>query len=267
MNILRELQKGFTLMELLVVVAIIAVLMGIVSAAVSGTKSQSVEGQVKSDGKATQTAVDNFNNKSINTGLFPEKDPDTVVTTGSASNFHIYADVFAVGSEAGGNVLLRRKSDDKGARLSDKVTPSGGGTAVFRRRFMDFTSVTSTYDADGVPKTSQFVPDFLLKNPTSLKLKGDETKELGTTGNIFEEYIWVLGVNAPGQDGESRTIEVYRLVAAYCTGGSDPIPNVNQPVTSSDLLSSGDVQTLIDDATGCDSDTSTVNALVYEQLF
>ena len=57
---LSELQKGFTLMELLVVVAIIAVLMGIVSASVTGTKSQSVEGQVKSDGRASQIAVDNF---------------------------------------------------------------------------------------------------------------------------------------------------------------------------------------------------------------
>ena len=253
---LSELQKGFTLMELLVVVAIIAVLMGIVSASVTGTKSQSVEGQVKSDGRASQIAVDNFSNKSIKKGQFPEKTPD--------SSGHIYSDVFAVGSDTGDNVLLRRSSDDKGERLADKITPDGGGTAVFKRRLMDFTAETNTHDSSGAIKTGTFVPDFLLKLPTSLTLKGDETKDLGSTNNTFEEYIWLLLVNAPGQDSESRTIEVYRMVAAYCADSSaDPFtPDVEQPATDAELISSGDMQTKIDTAAGCDDTDDTVTGLI-----
>ena len=70
-NVLRS-QKGFTLMEMLVVVTIIGLLMAIAGAALTGTRSASVEGQVKSDGSATQTAVDNYNSKAIEAAEFPE---------------------------------------------------------------------------------------------------------------------------------------------------------------------------------------------------
>ena len=206
-------------MELLAVVAVLAVLTTIVAAAVTGVKSTSADGQVKGDGKAAQIAVDNYSNKSISTGQFPEVRPDAVVSTAGASNFHINADVAGVGSGDGKNLVLVGR-DGKGETLADKVTPSGTttGDAVFKRRLMEFTLSTNTWDDTGAVKTSTFVPDYLLKEPTSLVLKGDETKELGATNNTFEEYLWLLLVNSPGTDGEGRAVQVYRLVAADCSG-------------------------------------------------
>ena len=277
MKSMRSLQKGFTLMELLVVVAIIAVLMGITAAAVTGTKSQSTEGQVKSDGKATQTAGDNFNNKSIETGKFPEVQPDSVVAT-AGSSFHIYADVFRVApstgsaptTASGDNVILVRRNDGKGETLADKKTPSGLTTssAVYARTFIDFTTDTNTYDKSGAVKTSTFVPDFLQKLPTSLSLKGDETKDLGGTGNTFEEYLWLMLVNAAGSDEESRTVEVYRMSAADCSRAvSENSIITGRVVFDPTAISSGDVATLKSAAADCDSTDDVVNALVYDRIF
>ena len=82
-------------------VAVLAVLTSIVAAAVTGVKSAGTDGQVKSDAKATQTAVDNYNNKSIKIGQSREAQPEVVVSTTGASDFHIYADVFRAGESAG----------------------------------------------------------------------------------------------------------------------------------------------------------------------
>ena len=65
-----------------------------------------------------------------------------------------------------------------------------------------------------------FVPDFLSKEPASLILKGDETKDLGVTANTFEEYLWLVLVNSPGTKEESRAVEVYRMSLADCDASS-----------------------------------------------
>ena len=132
-------QKGFTLMELLVVVAIMGVLMAVVGAAVTGIKSSSVDGQVQSDAKATQTATDNYNNKSINTGQFPDTTPD------AAS--HINQDVADVGTGDDGFAVVLVRTDGLGETLFDKTIPFGTSSAVFQHRLVVFTSTTDTWDA------------------------------------------------------------------------------------------------------------------------
>ena len=363
------------------VVAVLAVLTAIVAAAVTGIKSTGVDGQVKSDAKASQTAIDNFNNKSIKTAQFPEAQPEVVVSTVGASDFHIYADVFRVGESsatkasgtvtvtnfatlpgatvtidgivftgvaanpganefqastsdevtaaslntaiiphptvdatvsgavvtinavsagdsgnaitlasstgnlalsaatlsggadvtdgAGDNVILVR-TDGLGETLADKVTPSGktSADAVLARTFVDFTAGTNTWDDTGAVKTSTFVPDFLLKDPTSLILKGDETKDLGTTNNTFEEYLWVLLVNSPSTKEESRAVEAYRMSAADCTTaitGSSIISG--RALIDPAAISTSDVANFKAGATGCTSSNSIVKGLIYDQVF
>ena len=139
---------------------------------------------------------------------------------------------------------------------------------MLARRFVDFTGGTDTWDDTGAVKTSTFVPDFLLKKPTSLILKGDETKSLGTTNNTFEEYLWVLLVNSPDTKEEGRSVEVYRMGAADCTNaitGSSAIKN--RTLVDPAAISVSEVATLKVAATGCTSSSSTLNALIYDQVF
>jgi prepilin-type N-terminal cleavage/methylation domain-containing protein len=228
--------RGFTLVELMVVVAILSVLMAIVVPAVGGTKEQSVEGQVKSDGDAIGKAVSNFNNKSIKP-TYPEQSL-TAHETASAR----YADLLTVGggtkgskvnlykdkaafeaSSLDGTTGLRSCAAGSGdtascEALNATIQKPGLTTSVDKRTVIDFFAKTDIYDADGSVKKIGFVPDFINKEPNSLSLKADETKVLGQAGNTFDEFIWVLLVNAPGAEQESRTLQVYRLIEALCDG-------------------------------------------------
>lgn len=212
---LRKGSKGFTLVELMVVMGILAVLMAIVMPAVTGTKSVSVEGQVLSDAKSVQTAVDNFNNKSIKVGAFPE----VVLATGT----HAYSDVYAAvgGATPGGATLKNKDGSPKGSgeTLATPIdVPGKSGTTVAKRTVVNFLATVDTYDSTGAVKTAFFVPDFLGKSPSSIPLMGDDTKALGATYNKIEEFLWLMMVNAPQTDQESRTVEVYRLTdATTCT--------------------------------------------------
>ena len=225
-KILRS-QKGFTLMELLVVVAILGVLMAVVGAAVTGTKSLSQDGQVKTDAKAVQVATDNYNNKSIASQVFPE---ETVSTGGTRLE-----DVYAAGAATDGSfvkLLDKTGAEFSPARtLASTITKSGSDDTVRKHNPIDFTDTTSTWDSTGAVKTSTYMPDFLLKEPSSLILKGDETKDIDSTDNTFEEYLWLVLVNAPGTDEESCTVEVYRMSAATCVGGSCDSADTGDGVT------------------------------------
>ncbi|MDO8472942.1 MAG: type II secretion system protein [Dehalococcoidia bacterium] len=210
-------RKGFTLVELMVVMAILGVLVAIVVPAVSGTKSVSLEGQVASDGNAAQTAVSNYNNKAMAAKQFPSQLP-TIVTTPA----HRYADVWAVGTGAGAGVTLMPKVGTTAlGTLATKIQKSGttGDTnQVYEREFVVFNAATDVWDSSGLVKAVKFVPDFLIKDPGSLVLMGDETKKLGDSGNTYDEFLWLLKVVAPGTDAESRSVEVFRLTGVTWDG-------------------------------------------------
>ena len=265
-------QAGFSLLELLVVMTVLSVLMAVVSASVADLRTDSLLGQVGGDGDATQTQVVDFNNSSINIGQFPDRRPDEVVSTDGAANFHVNADVVDVGTSGTGdgiNVVLVRR-DGQGETLADKATPSGArpGAAVFKRRLLDLEATTDVWDQSGAVKVYTFVPDYLNKEPSSIVLKGDETKDLGVANNVYEEFLWLLLVNAPGTDDESRTVQVFRLEAADCSGAvssNAAIAGRTQPDPS--LLTVSTVSALETAADGCTSSSATVVALIYEVVF
>ena len=248
------------------VVAVLAVLTAIVAAAVTGVKSTGTDGQVKSDAKAAQTAIDNFGNKSIKSGQFPD------VAVSDTSNTYVdVVDAGTAGTGDGTNVVLER-SDGLGETLADKTVPSGkaAGDAVDVRRIIDFSAGTDTWDDDGAVKTSSYVPDFLSKEPTSITLKGDETKDLGVSANQFEEYIWLVLVNSPETKEESRAVEVYRMSLADCdasnSGIRDNVLITGRADNDPAALTAAEITTLRGEAETCDA-SETVQALIYDQVF
>ena len=71
-------QTGFTLVELLAVMAIIGILAGITAGAVTGLGGQGINAQIASDTNAIETAADRFLNDS-----FPETFPVAALLSGA----------------------------------------------------------------------------------------------------------------------------------------------------------------------------------------
>ena len=104
-------QKGFTLVELMVVMAIMAVLAGIVMPAVTGTQGPAESTQLQSDAQAIQSAAASYNNDSV-TADWPE---DAVATVYSAEETLITA---AVGGSLTGYTAVDWDATTK-VRLDD----------------------------------------------------------------------------------------------------------------------------------------------------
>ncbi|MAX58654.1 MAG: hypothetical protein CL755_07395 [Chloroflexi bacterium] len=73
----RRSVEGFTLVELLAVMAIIAILAGVTAGAVTGLGGQGINAQILSDASAMETAADRFLNAS-----FPETFPVSALPSG-----------------------------------------------------------------------------------------------------------------------------------------------------------------------------------------
>ncbi len=169
--------KGFTLLELMVVMGIMAVLAAVVFPAVSGVKGSSAEAQVKSDADAVQKASDSFNNKSIKAAVFPET---TFAGTGSYTAY-----------------------DTNGTTVRTLTPGSLTTTVAGTYTKINWSAAVNVWLQDGAVASMGFVPNFLGKQPESSTLKADED-------NTLNEFLWLLRQEGAGSE-VSRKVEVYRL--------------------------------------------------------
>jgi prepilin-type N-terminal cleavage/methylation domain-containing protein len=119
-------QKGFTLIDLLMVITISGVLVGIVAPAVGGTGNLGTEAQVESDGKETQSAVDRYHNSAAKPDQWPEqafgliyKDP-----AGGSRKF----------LDLDGNTISNVSTTHRELKANAQTTTSGRGSRLMRRR-------------------------------------------------------------------------------------------------------------------------------------
>ena len=109
------------------------------------------------------------------------------------------------------------------------------------------------------------MPGFLHQEPTSFKFKGDESKDLGATLNVFEEFLWLLVAEAPETYDANRSVEVFRIEAADCSGqAAASIPSRTQADVSA--IPAATVAVIRGQASGCTSPSSKVTTLIYEAV-
>ncbi|MBI2919036.1 MAG: prepilin-type N-terminal cleavage/methylation domain-containing protein [Chloroflexi bacterium] len=208
----RKGSKGFTLIELMVVMGILAVLMAIVLPTMVGIKAAGIESQVKGDGDGVQKAVDRYNNDSIVTGKFPDR-----------------ALVGAYPTEFAATPTVTLTINDKTPNSIPLATFAGPTGTSDRRVGIDFDAITQVWNKDGTVLDVTFVPDMLGKEPESQILMANES---AVRSLFFHEFIWVMRVSGEGKSTESRTVEVYRLTdakdASQCTPNNIPCATYTQ---------------------------------------
>ncbi len=189
-------QAGFTLLEVMIVMAIMGVLMTIVVPRVSGTKTASLESQVKADGHNVQTGINNYNTHAIAENSWPEQPLGTKYAYSSGAGSATLA--------PGDKVVLVDKSS--------AITPD---PTVYLE--IKWDAQTNTWNPNGSVGTAQFLPDYILNLPESSALQNDEGVT-DSTGKKLYEVLWLMKKNQAGAASEGRALEVYRLTSYDSAG-------------------------------------------------
>lgn len=189
MSKLIKKSKGFTLIELMVVMALITVLMGMAFGAMTGVKGSSLESQVQTDANTTQKAVDKFNNQSIKLGIFPEY----AITPFPATAFPATPALSYVASI--GNYQFYTKDG----------TPWGTGVKPSNETYsaVNWEASVNVWLKTGAVEPQAFMPIYMSKTPESVVLRADEA-------STYNEFLWLLKKSGTIEE-TARKVEVYRL--------------------------------------------------------
>ena len=177
---MKRNSKGFTLIELMVVVAILSVLATMVAGGLAGTKGRGEEGQVRTDAGTVYGAMQNFNNQS-RSRVWPE---DTL----SADAASITYQGFSIAT----GYLTAIGISFSGGSSSNFTTPGWSATTYVRK-------------VDGGIATATFVPDFLAQKPDSIRLN----TQVGS-GFTYPEYLWLLK-RGTTLDDSGRSMQIWKL--------------------------------------------------------
>ncbi len=205
-------QKGFTLVELMVVMAIMAVLASIVLPAITGTKQTSTDTQVKQDAGAVQTAVGSFNadaNLAENlvidaraavlgetlsgtkVEVTSNKWPEVSVTAKYSTEFPA---TIGLAANTVRSVIIK---DKDGTVLYGTGRPNGYSTGIGLAYFV------ANYNVANI--------DTLVSNGY-LQQKPNGCDVTFSANKAYHNYLWLLKKVAVGDDADGgRVVEVFSL--------------------------------------------------------
>ena len=196
-------EKGFTLVELMVVMGIMAILASIVVPAISGTKQLSQDTQVQQDASAVETAVGNYN-----------------ADANAAERFT--TDNTSVMGESTNMTVSSRWPEDSIATAYSGEFPESVGTesneiSSVTIKGLDGTVLYQTGGTTGY-KLADFVEDYNAIDMMDLAGGGYLTEEPKGYSSIFSasepyhNYLWMLEKVASGEGTDTgRVVAIFSL--------------------------------------------------------
>ncbi|MBM2825705.1 MAG: hypothetical protein HW402_1369 [Dehalococcoidales bacterium] len=206
-------QKGFTLVELMVVMAIMAVLTSIVFTAVSGTAETSVDTQTRQDGSTVNAAVNDYYGDQVGAEVFTTntttilsstpttKDVSQTITTRWPEKYLTVTYLAEFPLVSGNTTTTTTSNNVTTTTVLTEVTASLNITNA------DNTTITAQELAAGwnaINLSALFSSNYIPAVPRS-------SEDL--SGN-FHNYLWLMKktqATAGGIITESRKVEVFKL--------------------------------------------------------
>ena len=183
----KQGQKGFTLIEMMVVVGIMAVLAAIVTGGVTGTKTAGEGSQAQSDAQTVQQSTSSYNNQTRTQG-FPE---GTITVSGTGTTR-----VYTIGNVvSGGNTALSV------GLVGNVGFTDGTDGKVTNYTYVKWDASDDVRQKGGTVATAKFVPDFLGQKPDTTRLINKD---------LNPEYLWLFKKGTTF-DEQGRSIEVWKL--------------------------------------------------------
>lgn len=177
-RMMKRGSKGFTLVELMVVMSILAVLSAIVVPAVTGTKTIGNSTQLKSDLQNVQTAVNKYTTDSTT-----EASPETAFSDSTVGGWGLTsAEIAAL------------------TNMTNDLTIEGGTTAG-KYVAIKFDATTSVKTSTGTTLTLKLVPDYLNVKPVS-------AETMPATGT--RDFLWLMMIGT-STDMPNRIVELYKM--------------------------------------------------------
>ncbi|MBI2853978.1 MAG: type II secretion system protein [Chloroflexi bacterium] len=203
--------KGFTLVELMVVMAIMGVLAAIVVPAVSGTKQVSQDSQVKNDGSTVQNGVSAYYGDQTAAETLTTTTPNVLGTATSQKTSSKWPEQ---------SISARYTAEFPTAAGTASGTPASvvltdGSTTITTTEFANgFTAVYFDTSANGLLGTKGYVPS---------KPDGVDATNGSANGN-YHNYLWVLKKISAGSDSTAgRTVQVFRLTKVSKAAAGDTL--------------------------------------------
>ncbi|MBI2958424.1 MAG: prepilin-type N-terminal cleavage/methylation domain-containing protein [Chloroflexi bacterium] len=204
--------KGFTLVELMVVMAILGVLAAIVTPAVSGTKQVSKDSQVKSDATSGQNGIGAYNSDANTAELLTTTAEDIL---GSAATMVI------------SNTWPEQNIND----AYSTEFPAAAGAAANTVNELVFDGA-KTYDGTAITAATTFAANYNAVNMSTLANGGYIPEEPQSIDSMFSSakqyhnYLWLAKKIPVGADVDGgRSLEVFKLtkIEAASTGSGDKL--------------------------------------------
>lgn len=208
-------EKGFTLIELMVVMAIIAVLAAVVMPAITGTKQISINAQVSQDASATETATSNYNANANLAEALVTATPNVLDETTTQITSNKWPEITI---SAGYDVEFRAAAIPGDNLVIAVNIVSKNGTTLYatdgatNKKLADFVTAYTALNIDTLLDEG-----YLPEKPSSIDL-------LFSTTKAYHNYLWLLNKGfIEGEDAGStggRALEIFSLITIDDAGSN-----------------------------------------------